>query len=115
MLINLFYILLFAIATVIIYIWGMKKEQSKEKELLDNLYKKSEKIVIKSFKQNKTLSRKDIENELTNVKSSLFFYSKHKLVIKDPSHLAKIIIGNLLNNGTIIKTTNGYTLKYKSK
>ena len=67
MLINLFYILLFAIATVIIYIWGMKKEQSKEKELLDNLYKKSEKIVIKSFKQNKTLSRKDIENELTNV------------------------------------------------
>ena len=67
MLINLFYILLFAIATVIICIWGMKKEQSKEKELLDNLYKKSEKIVIKSFKQNKTLSRKDIENELTNV------------------------------------------------
>ena len=56
MLINLFYILLFAIATVIIYIWGMKKEQSKEKELLDNLYKKSEKIVIKSFKQNKTYS-----------------------------------------------------------
>lgn len=49
MLINLFYILLFAIATVIIYIWGMKKEQSKEKELLDNLYKKSEKIVIKSY------------------------------------------------------------------
>ena len=86
MLINLFYILLFAIATVIICIWGMKKEQSKEKELLDNLYKKSEKIVIKSFKQN-----------------------------KNPSHLAKIIICNLLNNGTIIKTTNGYTLKYKSK
>ena len=44
MLINLFYILLFAIATVIIYIWGMKKEQSKDKELLDNLYKKSEKV-----------------------------------------------------------------------
>ena len=82
---------------------GYEKEQSKEKELLDNLYKKV-KIVIKSFKQNKTLSRKDIENELTNVKSSLF-YSKHKLVIKNPSHLAKIIICNLLNNGTIIKTT----------
>ena len=63
MLSTLFYILLFAIATVIIYI----------------------------------------------------FYSKHKLVIKNPSHLAKIIIGNLLNSGTIIKTTNGYTLKYKSK
>ena len=114
MLSTLFYILLVAIATVIIYIWGIKQEQSREKELLDKLYKKSEKLVIRSFKQNKTLSRKDIENELANVKSSLF-YSKHKLVIKNPSHLAKIIIGNLLNSGTIIKTTNGYTLKYKSK
>lgn len=45
MLINLFYILLFAIATVIIYIWGMKKEQSKEKELLNNLYKKVKKLL----------------------------------------------------------------------
>ena len=110
MLTTIFYILLFATSTIIIYIWGIKKEQNQEKELLDNLYKKSEKIVIKSFKENKTLSRKDIENELSNVKSSLF-YTKQKLVIKDPSHLAKIIIGNLLTSGTIIKTTNGYTLK----
>ncbi len=114
MLSTLFYVLLFAIATVIVYIWGMKKEQSKEKELLDNLYRKSEKIVLKAFKQNKTLSRKDIENELNNVKSSLF-YSKHKLIIKDSSHLAKIIIGNLLNKGTITKTTNGYSLNCKYK
>ena len=110
MLINLFYILLFAIATVIIYIWGMKKEQSKEKELLDNLYKKSEKIVIKSFKQNKTLSRKDIENELSNLKSSLF-YTKDKLIIKDPTHLTKVLIGDMLKKGIIVKTTNGYSLK----
>ncbi len=61
MLSTLFYILLFAIATVIIYIWGIKKEQSREKELLDNLYKKSEKIVIRSFKQNKTLSPIEID------------------------------------------------------
>ena len=111
MLSTLFYILLFATSTVIIYIWGIKKEQTKEKELMDKLYKKSEKIVIKSFKQNKTLSRKDIENQISNVKSSLF-YSKQKLIIKDPSHLAKIIIGNLLKNGTIEKNTNGYSLKY---
>ena len=111
MLSTLFYILLFATSTVIIYIWGMKKEQTKEKELMDKLYKKSEKIVIKSFKENKTLSRKDIENQLSNVKSSLF-YSKQKLIIKDPSHLAKIIIGNLLKNGIIEKNTNGYSLKY---
>lgn len=46
MLSTLFYILLFAIATVIIYIWGIKKEQSREKELLDNLYKKVKKLLF---------------------------------------------------------------------
>ena len=49
-------------------------------------------------------------NELTNVKSSLF-YSKHKLVIKNPSQVAKIIIGNLLNNFTIINPVGIDTIK----
>ena len=41
-----FYILLFATSSVKIFIWGIKIEQTKEKELMDKLYKKSEKIVI---------------------------------------------------------------------
>jgi len=103
------YILLFAIATVIIYTWGLLKEQRKSKDLFEILYKKGEKAVIKSFKIKRCLSKKDIENELVNIKASLF-YTKDKLVITDPSHFAKILIGNMLSDGTILKTTNGYCL-----
>ena len=48
MLINLFYILLFAIATVIIYIWGMKRNKVR-KRTVRYLYKKVKKIVIKNL------------------------------------------------------------------
>ena len=107
---TIIYILLFAIATVIIYIWGLLKEQRKSKDLFDILYKKGEKAIIKAFKDKGCLSKKDIENELVNLKSSLF-YTKDKLVITDSSHFAKILIGKMLNNGTIFKTSNGYSLK----
>lgn len=110
------YILLFAVSTIIIYTWGLLKEQHKSKDLLDLLYQKGEKSIIKAFKSNKCLSKSDIEKELLNLKSSLF-YSRDKLIIKDPSHLAKILIGDMLKKGTIIKTTNGYSLNetFKSK
>ena len=104
------YILLFAIATIIIYTWGLIKEKNKSNDLLDLLYNKSYKAVLTAFKTKKTLSKKDIENEILNLKASLF-YSKDKLVIKDPSHISKILIGKMLKDGVIEKTTNGYSLK----
>ncbi len=110
----IFYILLFAIATMIIYIWGLLKEQRKSIDLFEILYHKGEKKVLKAFKSKKSLSKKDIENELSNLKSSLF-YTKDKLIIKDPTHLTKILIGNMLKKGIIVKTTNGYSLKNNKK
>ena len=104
------YILLFAIATVIIYTWGLFKEKNKPKDLLDILYSKGEKKVIKAFKYKKCLSRKDIEKELINLKASLF-YSKNKLIVQDASHFSKVLVGRLLQKGMIVKCSNGYTLK----
>lgn len=104
------YILLFAIVTVIIFLWGMFKERNKSKDLLSLLYVKCEKAILKELKKNKTLTRKDIEDKLVNVKSTLF-YSRDKLIVNEPSHVAKVLIGKLLREGTISKTVNGYTLK----
>ena len=105
-----FYVLLFTIATMIIYTWGLLKEQRKSKDLFEILYSKGEKKGLKAFKTKNCLSKKDIENELSNLKSSLF-YTKDKLIIKDPTHLTKVLIGNMLKKGIIVKTVNGYSLK----
>ena len=104
------YILMFAAATVIVFSWGIIKEQNKSRDLMNQLYKKAENNVVKAFKRKDVLSRKDIENEVKNVKASLF-YSRDKMVVQNPRSFTKSLINTMINNNVIEKTTDGYTLK----
>ena len=54
--------------------------------------------------------RKDIENEVKNVKASLF-YSRDKMVVQNPRSFTKSLINTMINNNVIEKTTDGYILK----
>ena len=104
------YILMFAAATVIVFSWGIIKEQNKSRDLMNQLYKKAENNVVKAFKRKDVLSRKDIENEVKNVKASLF-YSRDKIVVQNPRSFTKSLINTMINNNVIEKTTDGYILK----
>lgn len=104
------YILMFAVATVIVFSWGIIKEQNKSRDLMSQLYKKAENNVLKAFKRKDVLSRKDIENEVKNVKASLF-YSRDKMVVQNPKSFTKSLINTMINNNVIEKTTDGYILK----
>ncbi|MCI5629531.1 MAG: hypothetical protein PUJ51_11765 [Clostridiales bacterium] len=104
------YILMFAAATVIVFSWGIIKEQNKSRDLMNQLYKKAENNVVKAFKRKDVLSRKDIENEVKNVKASLF-YSRDKMVVQNPRSFTKSLINTMINNNVIEKTTDGYILK----
>ena len=104
------YILMFAVATVIVFSWGIIKEQNKSRDLMSQLYKKAENNVLKAFKRKDVLSRKDIENEVKNVKASLF-YSRDKMIVQNPKSFTKSLINTMINNNVIEKTTDGYILK----
>ena len=132
------YILMFAAATVIVFSWGIIKEQNKSRDLMNQLYKKAENNVVKAFKRKDVMtftivisrmimyigtyfltkanyfimesSRKDIENEVKNVKASLF-YSRDKMVVQNPRSFTKSLINTMINNNVIEKTTDGYILK----
>ncbi len=104
------YILMFALATVIIFSWGIIKEQNKSKDLMNQLYKKAETKIIKAFKKRQVLTRRDIENEVKNIKASLF-YSKDKMVVQNSSKFTKNIINAMINRNLIEKTDEGYILK----
>ena len=101
---------MFAVATVIVFSWGIIKEQNKSRDLMNQLYKKAENNVVKAFKRKDVLSRKDIENEVKNVKASLF-YSRDKMVDQNPKSFTKSLINTMINNNVIEKTTDGYILK----
>ena len=104
------YILMFAAATVIVFSWGIIKEQNKSRDLMNQLYKKAENNVVKAFKRKDVLSRKDIENEVKHVKAYLF-YSRDKMVVQNPRSFTKSLINTMINNNVIEKTTDGYILK----
>ena len=101
---------MFAAATVIVFSWGIIKEQNKSRDLMNQLYKKAENNVVKAFKRKDVLSRKDIENEVKNVKASLF-YSRDKMVVQNHRSFTKSLINTMINNNVIEKTTDGYILK----
>ena len=104
------YILMIAAGRVIVFAWGIIKEQNKSRDLMNQLYKKAENNVVKAFKRKDVLSRKDIENEVKNVKASLF-YSRDKMVVQNPRSFTKSLINTMINNNVIEKTTDGYILK----
>ena len=104
------YILMFAAATVIVFSWGIIKEQNKSRDLMNQLYKKAQNNVLKAFKQKDVLSRRDIENEVKNIKASLF-YSRDKMIIQNPTSFTKSLINIMINNNIIEKTADGYILK----
>ena len=105
------YILMFAAATVIVFSWGIIKEQNKSRDLMNQLYKKAENNVVKAFKRKDVLSRKDIENEVKNVKASLF-YSRDKMVVQNPRSFTKSLINTMINNNVIEKTTVSLYLQH---
>ena len=107
---NIIYIHIYAAATVIVFSWGIIKDQNKSRDLMNQLYKKAENNVVKAFKRKDVLSRKDIENEVKNVKASLF-YSRDKMVVQNPRSFTKSLINTMINNNVIEKTTDGYILK----
>lgn len=109
------YILLFALATVIIYSWGIIKSQNKQKDLMSILYSNGQKKIIKKLKQNETISKSDIENTVKDLKASLF-YSKNKIVVTDAKLFSKNLIQIMLENGIIEESTkNSKIYKLKDK
>jgi len=105
------YVLLFAISTMVIYTWGLIKTRNQSRDLLNILYSKSEKTVLNALKKKGSLTKKEIEKELINIKASLF-YSKNKLTIKDPNTFSKSVIDTMIKKNLIIRDDLNGSRKY---
>ncbi len=104
-------ILLFAAATAVLYVWGMKKSLDQRQKLADILYNKCANKVLAAFKENDSLSCGDIEKIITTVKASEF-YSRQKAVIENPKAYLKMLIEKMHKDNLISKDVNGSSVKY---
>ena len=106
-------ILLFAIATAIIYAWGIKKTMNQQKELSNMLYSKGAQRVMKKLKNQKVITRREIEDEIKEIKISAPF-SRKKAIVADKKEFTKTLIQLMMKKGLMREIVEGnkrvYTL-----
>lgn len=104
-------ILCVALVVMLLYAWGYVKQQRQSVDLLRELEKKAKKKIVAILKKKGSMTKKEIENEILNLKVSLFF-SKNKAVIKDPKVIAKTIIENLIDSDIVDVDNNKGSKRY---
>lgn len=106
-------IILFAIATMVIYIWGLMKQSRQSSDLMSMLFSKGNKKVIKYLKQNEYINVKDIENLAKDMQVKMPF-SRNRAVVKDKRDFAKQLINYMLKTGQVEQEGNKYKLNVKN-
>ncbi len=100
-------ILLFALATCILYIWGLKKSVKQSETLKEMLFNKGASKVLNYLKKNETISRKQIQTLVSNIKASEF-YSKKTVAVQNEVEFTSALIDFMLDKNLIIKDKGLY-------
>lgn len=89
-------ILLFAIASAVLYVWGLRKSMTQAADLERVLLSKCAARVIQYLKQNETISQKEIARQIKGIKASLF-WSRRKVQVQDAEVFAKKLTDYMLD------------------
>ena len=80
-------VLLFALATMIIYGWGIVKQKNESQDLMNLLFSKGESKVKKYLKNHEYITITDVEKLSENLEAKQIF-SPNKIVVKDKKDYA---------------------------
>ncbi len=107
-------ILLFAIASAFLYAWGLNKASTQESDLMESLFIKGASRVKKHLKKSGVITQKEIEQEVTGIKATLF-YSRKRVAVTNPKEFAKKLAEYMQNQNVIepgeAGGRKGYVLK----
>ena len=94
-------IILFAVATAILYIIGMKKKMNEDKRLFDMLLNNGAYRVVKYLKTHESITLKGIGHVIKDISAKEFGSSK-KAVIKDGRAFQDSLLDYMLKEGYIV-------------
>ena len=106
-----FYILLFAGVTAVLYAWGLIKSQRQEGELINSLWHKGQRVVMKAIARGGKQTRPQLERRLQGLSVSLF-YSKNRLSVQDAGTFAQILLQNMVKSGLLLIQYDNQTQYY---
>ncbi len=106
-----FGVLLFAIVTAFLMLWGMRKAYFQRETLTKRLLSKCSAKVMRYLKSNGTVSEAQIRSLINGVRTSEF-YSRNSAVVQSDAAFAAKLVEAMLHDGLIVEAGKG---KYKKK
>jgi flagellar basal body-associated protein FliL len=100
-------IILFAIATMIIYAWGLSKQRRQSSDLMNLLFSKGEAKVKKHLKKNEYITLQDVEKFSENLEAKMPF-SANRAVVKNKRDYAQKLLAYMVKTGQIEQEGNRY-------
>lgn len=104
-------ILLFALATAVLYVWGLKKSMTQEADLERILLNKCAGAVVKYLRKHGSIAQKEIPPLIQGVKAGMF-WSKSRVRVQDPAAFAPKLVRYMLEQ-QLLEDTGG--LRYRLK
>lgn len=106
-----FGVLLFAVVTAFLVLWGMRKAYFQRETLTKLLLSKCSAKVMHYLKSNDTVSEAQIRSLINGVRASEF-YSRNSAVVQSDAVFAAKLVEAMLHDGLIVEAGKG---KYKKK
>ena len=98
---------MFAIATMIIYVWGLLKQRTQTKDLTGLLFSNGQARVKKYLKKNDSITIEKVE-ELSENLTAKFPFSQNKAVVVDTNDFAKKLLQYMVKTGQLEQQGNQY-------
>ncbi len=100
-------LVLFTVATMILYAWGLAKQRSQPKDLMDMLFSKGAAQVRKSLKENKYVTLGDVEKMSEGLEAKMPF-SRNRAVVKNKKDFARQLMEYMEKTGQAEKEGGRY-------
>lgn len=100
-------IVLFAVATMILYGWGIVKQKNQTKDLMNLLFSKGQDKIKKYLKQNEYITISQVEQICENLEAKQPF-SRNRAVVKDKRDYAKKLVEYMLKTNQLEQEGSRY-------
>ncbi|MCO7162790.1 hypothetical protein NIA04_05165 [Anaerostipes hadrus] len=105
-------IVLFAIATMILYGWGIVKQKNQTNDLMNLLFSKGQDKIKKYLKQNEYITISQVEQICEGLEAKQPF-SRNRAVVKDKRDYAKKLVEYMLKTNQLEKEGSRYKMRKK--
>lgn len=105
-------IVLFAIATMILYGWGIVKQKNQTNDLMNLLFSKGQDKIKKYLKQHKYITISQVEQICEGLEAKQPF-SRNRAVVKDKRDYAKKLVEYMLKTNQLKQEGSRYKMHKK--